>query len=93
MWPPVAIGKGRAVCELIGASRARAALYGGDDATDLDAFGALDTLVADGRLDTAVRVGVRSEEGPRDIVSRADIVVDGVQGFRRVLEGLLGWAE
>ena len=90
VWPPVLIGKGRAVCELIGASRARAALYGGDDATDLDAFDELDALVADGRLDTAVRVGVRSEEGPRDIVTRADVVVDGAQGFRGVLERLLG---
>ena len=90
VWPPVPIGKGRAVSELIGASRARAALYGGDDATDLDAFDELDALVADGRLDTAVRVGVRSDEGPRDIVTRADVVVDGAQGFRGVLERLLG---
>ena len=90
VWPPVPMGKGRAVSELVGGSGARAALYGGDDATDLDAFGALDALVADGRLDTAVRVGVRSDEGPPDIVARADIVVDGVQGFRRVLELLLG---
>jgi trehalose 6-phosphate phosphatase len=90
VWPPVPIGKGQAVRELIGASQARAALYGGDDATDLDAFGALDALVADGRLDAAVRVGVRSEEGPGDIVTRADIVVDGAQGFKRVLERLIG---
>jgi trehalose 6-phosphate phosphatase len=90
VWPPVPMGKGRSVRELIGASGARAALYGGDDATDLDAFGALDALVAEGRLDTAVRVAVRSDEGPPDIVTRADIVVDGVQGFRRVLELLLG---
>jgi trehalose 6-phosphate phosphatase len=90
VWPPVPIGKARAVCELIGASQARAALYGGDDATDLDAFSALDALVADGRLDTAVRVGVRSEDGPRDIVTRADIVVEGAAGFKRLLERLLG---
>ena len=45
--------------------------------------------VADGTLDTAVRVGVRSGEGPGDIVTRADIVVEGVEGFRRVLERLM----
>jgi trehalose 6-phosphate phosphatase len=89
VWPPVPIGKGRAVRELIERSPARAALYGGDDATDLDAFSALDALVAAGRLDAAVRVGVRSEDGPHDIVTRADIVVEGVAGFRRVLERLL----
>jgi trehalose 6-phosphate phosphatase len=90
IWPPVRMGKGRAVDELVGASRARVALYGGDDATDLDAFTALDTLITDGRLDAAVRVGVRSGEGPPEIVSRADIVVEGVAGFTQVLERLLG---
>ena len=44
VWPPVRIGKGRAVSELVRASHAWAALYGGDDATDLDAFSALDAL-------------------------------------------------
>ena len=52
--------------------------------TDLDAFDALDELVAGGRLDAAVRVGVRSDEGPAAIVDRADIVVDGVSGFTGV---------
>ena len=42
----------------------RTALYGGDDATDLDAFDALESLVAAGDLDAAVKVGVRSDEGP-----------------------------
>jgi hypothetical protein len=36
-----------------------------------------------------VRVGVRSDEGPHGIVDRADIVVDGADGFARVLERLL----
>ncbi len=89
VWPPVPVGKGLAVAELIGESRARAALFGGDDATDLDAFSALDLLVADRRLDTAVRVGVRSEEAPPDIVARADVVVDGAPGFKHVLRRLL----
>ena len=66
----------------------RVALYAGDDVTDLDAFDALDALVADGDLDRALRVGVRSDEGPPDIVSRADLVVEGVSGFAAVL-GLL----
>jgi trehalose 6-phosphate phosphatase len=92
VWPPVPVGKGLAVAELIGASGARAALFGGDDATDLDAFSALDQLVAERHLDAAVRVGVRSEEAPPGIVARADVVVDGTDGFRRVLDRLLGVA-
>ena len=74
--PPVPISKGHAVKELVRASGVRAAMYAGDDATDLDAFSALDELEAAGEIDTALRVGVRSEEGPAAIVDRADLVYD-----------------
>jgi trehalose 6-phosphate phosphatase len=56
--------------------------------TDLDGFAALETLVEEGKLDAAVRVGVRSEEGPPEIVQQADVVVDGIEGFQRVLAEL-----
>jgi trehalose 6-phosphate phosphatase len=84
--PPVPVNKGHALRELVRRSGVRAALFGGDDATDLDGFDALEALVADGTLEAAVRVGVRSEEGPAGIVERADVVVDGVGGFLEVLE-------
>jgi len=61
------------------------ALYVGDDATDLDAFRALGELAADGRLQRAIRVGVRSEEGPSEITSEADLVVDGTAGVQSLL--------
>jgi trehalose 6-phosphate phosphatase len=80
--PPVPIGKDRAVRDLLARKPVRAALYGGDDVTDLDAFAAL------GEVESAVRVGVRSDEGPREIVERADLVVDGIEGFQRVLAAL-----
>jgi trehalose 6-phosphate phosphatase len=64
------------------------ALFGGDDVTDLDGFEALETLVAEGKLEAAVRVGVRSDEGPPEIVEQADLVVDGIEGFQRVLAEL-----
>ena len=86
--PPVPLDKGHAVRELVTATRPRAALYGGDDATDLDGFDALEGLRSEGSLEAAVKVGVRSDEGPAAIVERADLVVDGVDGFVRVLEGL-----
>jgi len=87
--PPVPIDKGQAVRHLVTETASRVALYGGDDATDLDAFAALDALVTSGTLASAVRVGVRSEEGPQDIVARADLVADGTEGFARVLRCLL----
>jgi trehalose 6-phosphate phosphatase len=83
--PPVPFDKGIAVRELVERYAVRAALFGGDDTTDLDAFDALTELVADGALDAGVRVGVRSVEGPAAIVERADVVVDGVDGFAEVL--------
>jgi trehalose 6-phosphate phosphatase len=86
--PPVHVDKGQAVRELLELRPARAALYAGDDVTDLDAFAALDELASDGALDTAVRVGVRSDEGPAEIAERADLVVDGVEGMRAVLAEL-----
>jgi trehalose 6-phosphate phosphatase len=77
--PPVQVHKGQAVRELIRRGGIDVALYAGDDRTDLDAFDAL----GDG-----VRVGVRSDEGPPEIVERADLVVDGTDGVLRVLESL-----
>jgi trehalose 6-phosphate phosphatase len=88
--PPVPVDKGQAVRELVERSAVRTALFGGDDATDLDAFTALDSLVSGGALDAAVKIGVRSSEGPSGIVEQADQVVDGTDGFVAVLEALLG---
>jgi trehalose 6-phosphate phosphatase len=86
--PPVPIDKGRAVSELVTGSGVRTALFGGDDTTDLDAFDALVRLREEGELDASVCVGVRSDEGPAAIVERADLVVDGVEGFALVLAAL-----
>lgn len=81
--PPVPIGKGRALRDLLARNpTVRAALYAGDDATDLDAFAAL------GDVESPVRVGVRSDEGPAEIVEQADLVVDGVEGVQQVLREL-----
>ena len=86
--PPVEINKGRAVRELVSRFPAKTGMFAGDDATDLDAFDALEQLVAEGALEAAVLVGVASDEGPPAIVERADLVVDGVAGVRAVLETL-----
>ncbi len=84
--PPVPIGKGQSVRDLVGASRPHVALFGGSEVTASDVLGA---LVADGRPGSAGRVGVRSEKGPRGIVVRSGLLAGGAAGFARVLEGLL----
>jgi trehalose 6-phosphate phosphatase len=62
--PPVRIDKGAGIVTLLRDRNLAAALYVGDDATDIDAFRGLTELVEGDRLGTAVRVGVRSDEGP-----------------------------
>jgi trehalose 6-phosphate phosphatase len=86
--PPVPFDKGQVVRTLVQGASARAAMFAGDDTTDLDAFDALTRLEDEGELEAAVLVGVRSDEGPPAIVERADLVVDGVEGFTRVLAAL-----
>jgi trehalose 6-phosphate phosphatase len=92
--PPVALDKGLGVVALLDgrASTRRelhAALYVGDDTTDLDAFRGLRSLVQAGSLTSAVCVAVRSEEAPRELVEEADLAIDGPEGVRRLLEALL----
>ena len=43
-----------------------------------------------GRLGTAVRVGVRSDEGPSALEEEADVMVEGTDGVRDLLRALLG---
>lgn len=88
--PAVAIDKGGAVEALIGRNELRAALFAGDDRTDLDGFRALVRAREAGRLEAVVRVGVRSPEGPPEIVEEADLVVEGTERMTDLLEVLAG---
>ncbi len=87
--PPVRIDKGAGVVNLLRDKDLSAALYAGDDTTDLDAFRGLSELVESGRLGHAVRVGVRSDEGPSALAREADVMVDGTDGVRIMLQSLL----
>jgi trehalose 6-phosphate phosphatase len=88
--PPVAMDKGAGVTALLRDAQVSAAVYVGDDMTDLDAFRALRAHVEDGRLDVAVCAGVRSEETPQDLAREADLMLDGPEGVRELLQALLG---
>lgn len=87
--PPVRMDKGAGIVAFLSELDLDAALYVGDDATDLDAFHGLGELLAEGRLRQAVRICVGSDEGPSQLAQEADLVVDGPDGVRAVLEGLL----
>jgi trehalose 6-phosphate phosphatase len=87
--PPVRIDKGAGIVGLLRDSDLAAAMYVGDDLTDVDAFRGLDELVEMGRLGTTLKVGVRSDEGPPVLADEADVMVDGTDGVRELLKALL----
>ena len=90
---PVAdIDKGTAVDRLLGERSVDLALFGGDDRGDLDAFAALREMANAGRLRAAACVGVASDEAPPELAERADVVVDGPEGFLEVLSALAAGA-
>ncbi len=84
--PPIPMDKGTVVDELC--TGRDAAAYAGDDAGDLAAFDALDRLQSSGRLAHAVRVGVGSGEVPPELMTRADVHVDGPVGLAALLADL-----
>jgi trehalose 6-phosphate phosphatase len=85
--PRVRIDKGIAVGALL-PDTVDAALYGGDDRTDVDAFTALRALEQDGELRAAVCIAVVADESPPEVSREADLSVRGPEGFVRVLEAL-----
>ncbi|HEX2740226.1 MAG TPA: trehalose-phosphatase [Rubrobacter sp.] len=87
--PPIKADKGTAVRTLVEEYRPDMAMFIGDDTTDLDAFRELEKLREEGALREILRVGVASGEGPPEIETEADIVVDGVDGVAGVLRALL----
>jgi trehalose 6-phosphate phosphatase len=80
--PPLAANKGTAVTHLLAEHGLGRALYAGDDTTDLDAFRAL------AGLELGVRVAVASSEGPPELRTAADVVVDSPAAFLDLLRGL-----
>ena len=82
--PPVSVDKGTAVAEL--AEGAGAVCFLGDDVGDLPAFEVLDRLAGDGVA--TLKVGVRSDEAPPELLDAADLVVDGPPGAVAVLSRL-----
>ena len=87
--PPVPLNKGIGIARLLRGAPVSAALYVGDDATDLDAFRELRALTQSEVLTDALCVAVGSDEAPPDLAREADLTVDGTVGVRGLLEALL----
>jgi trehalose 6-phosphate phosphatase len=86
--PNVAINKGIAVAALLASKPLDAALYGGDDRTDADAFAALRTLRGDGVLSHTACIAIASDEAPPEVAGGADATVPGPEGFADLLRAL-----
>jgi trehalose 6-phosphate phosphatase len=86
--PPVRIDKGAGIASFLADTDVDVALYVGDDRTDLDAFHALVQMADERKISKAIRVGVRSDEGPSEITAEADLVVDGTDGVTELLAAL-----
>ena len=85
LHPPIPADKGTAVRDL--ADGLAAVCFLGDDLGDLPAFAELQRLADEGVA--TVRVAVRSDEAPEELLEAADIVVDGPEGARDLLQQLL----
>jgi trehalose 6-phosphate phosphatase len=85
LHPPIAADKGTAVRDL--ADGLAGVCFLGDDAGDLPAFAELARLADEGVA--TVRVAVRSDEAPGELLEAADVVVDGPEGARALLASLL----
>lgn len=81
-------GKDAAVAALLATDGVKAAVYAGDDRTDLDAFRRLRELRDEGELESCVCVGVISPEAPPELAEEADLFVDGPEGWLAILETL-----
>jgi trehalose 6-phosphate phosphatase len=79
-------GKGAVILREARARRLSGCLFAGDDQADLTAFAALDELRARGTA--TVKVAVRSEETPRELMDAADLVVERPGGLLELLSRL-----
>ena len=89
--PVAGIDKGSAVHRLlVEHAPLEAAMFAGDDRTDLDAFRAMARLAGSARLGSAVRIGVFTEESPAEIEAEADVVISGPESVLELLQALGG---
>nr|WP_267890228.1 trehalose-phosphatase [Rubrobacter radiotolerans] len=87
--PPVEVDKGTACRRLIEEAGPKRAMFLGDDVSDLDAFRALAAMLDEGTLEQVVRVGVGGPGVPEEVVSESDLVVEGLEGVKKLLQDLI----
>jgi trehalose 6-phosphate phosphatase len=86
--PPIDVNKGTAFRELVTRHTLDAALYLGDDTTDVDALRMAHELREAGTCYT-LGLGVTADETPAAVLATADLLVSGVQDVASFLDWLL----
>jgi trehalose 6-phosphate phosphatase len=84
--PAVRGDKGDGVRRVVAEAGARTVVVVGDDLGDLPAFAAVAQLMTEGH--DGLRVAVRSEEAPQDLLAVADLVLEGPEGVLEFLRRL-----
>ena len=84
--PPIERDKGDAVQRVVDDAGVRVLAMAGDDLGDLAAFATVERLVRSGG--DGLRIAVASDESPSELLAAADLVVQGPEGLREVLERL-----
>jgi trehalose 6-phosphate phosphatase len=86
--PPLAVDKGTAVSELLGARSLELAVFAGDDEGDRRAFAALDAWTASSPTRRALRIAIASDEAPPELLAAADLVLAGPTALEAQLAAL-----
>ncbi|HEX2621148.1 MAG TPA: hypothetical protein VHL11_13395, partial [Phototrophicaceae bacterium] len=86
--PPIAINKGTVFNDLINTYRLDAAIFIGDDTTDVDALRVTRVMRDQGKC-FALGIGVESDGTPPTVLEAADVLVIGVSGVEELLEWLV----
>jgi trehalose 6-phosphate phosphatase len=86
--PPIEMDKGRAFRNLVLEHTLQAALFLGDDISDLNALRMARQLREEQACD-AWGVGVQSDDAPEDLAAAADFLAEGVADVEKLLAWLL----
>jgi len=84
---PLAINKGQALRSYVQKFALHGIVFAGDDRTDLNAVREIVRLRQDGR--TALAIVVRHHDTPPELLTFADIIVDGVEGMANLMQEML----
>jgi len=86
--PTASVSKGSAVEEIVRERGLKAAIFLGDDITDVDAFRTIRTLREHGTIEAGLAVGVLSDDTKPEVIAASDILVGNVEEVANLLTRL-----